>query len=71
MSADGEQEPTLYIMTDALICKAIAENPLMREVERAEWVVEFLSRAIVPEERDIYFDLVLARMKKLYQVRVE
>jgi len=36
VSADGEQEPTLYIMTDALICKAIAENPLMREVERAE-----------------------------------
>ena len=64
-------EPTLYLMTDAVICKTIAENPLMREVERAEWVVEFLSRAIVPEERDIYFDLVLARMKKLDQVRMD
>ena len=64
-------EPTLYLMTDALICKAIAENPLMGEVERATWVVEFLSRAIVPEERDIYFDLVLARMKKLDQVRMD
>jgi len=64
-------EPTLYIMTDALICKAIAENPLMGEVERAEWVVEFLSRAIVPEEQGIYFDLVLKRMEKLRQVRVD
>ena len=64
-------EPTLYIMTDALICKAIAENALMGEGERAECVVEFLSRTIVPEEQGIYFDLVLKRMEKLRQVRVD
>jgi hypothetical protein len=62
--------PTLYIMTDALLCKTIAENPLMSAQERVTWIESHISR-IVPEERDMYIDLVLKRMEKMSQVKVD
>jgi len=43
----------------------------MGEVERATWVVEFLSRAIVEEEQGLCFDLALQRMEKLRQLKVD
>ena len=62
--------PTLYIMTDALLCKAIAENPLMSAQEKVTWIEGHLSK-IVPEDRDLVLDKVLERMEKMSQVEVD
>jgi len=64
-------EPTLYVMTDAVIVKAIAENLLVILDERAVWIEDYISQSIVPWERDMYLDSVSKRVAKLGQVEVD
>jgi len=64
-------EPTLYVMTDAVIVKAIAENLLVILDERAVWIEDYISQSIVPWEHDMYLDSVFKRVAKLGQVEVD
>ena len=64
-------EPQQYIMTDALICGAIAEFEGMTVQDRVNWIEDYITRRVEPYEREIYVDQVLNRMDKMKRVKVD
>ena len=63
--------PKQYIMTDALICGAIAEFEGMTVQDRVNWIEDYINRRVERHEREIYVDLVLNRMDQMKRVKVD
>ena len=61
----------MYIMTDAIICSAIAYIEGMTIRDRVNRIDNYITQKVDPWERDTFADLVLRRIDRLREVKVE
>lgn len=61
----------MYIITDEIICAAIAENEGMTVRDRVNWIENYITQKVEPWDREAYADLVLQRIDKIRRVKVD